>query len=82
MIDVTRLDGRPFTINADLIELIETTPDTIIRLVNGNTYLVRESRHEVVDRVIAYRRQAFCFSTSLIAAEVAIEKQAESHANR
>ena len=82
MIDVTRLDGRAFTINADLIELIETTPDTIIRLVNGNTYLVRESRHEVVEMVIAYRKKAFCLSTSLVAAEVAIEKRAEGHVAR
>jgi flagellar protein FlbD len=82
MIDVTRLDGRPFTINADLIELIETTPDTIIRLINGNTYLVRESRHEVVDKVITYRQKAFHAHTSLIAAEMAIEKQAESHVTR
>ena len=57
MIEVTRLDGRPFTLNADLVELIESHPDTYIRLVNGNSYLVRESREEVVRRVIAYRQQ-------------------------
>lgn len=57
MIDVTRLDGRSFTINADHIEVIESNPDTFIRLTNGNSYLVRESRAEVVKRIIAYRQQ-------------------------
>lgn len=59
MIEVTRLDGRAFTLNADLIELIESNPDTFIRLVNGNSYLVRENRAEVVERVIAYRQRIF-----------------------
>lgn len=65
MIDVTRLDGRSFTINADMIEVIESTPDTFIRLANGNSYLVRESRQEVVARVIAFRQRVFQASMSL-----------------
>lgn len=59
MIEVTRLDGHPFTLNADLIETIDANPDTFIRLLNGNSYLVRESRQEVVDRIVAYRRAIF-----------------------
>ncbi|RME66333.1 MAG: flagellar protein [Caldilineae bacterium] len=59
MITVTRLDGRPFTLNADLIVSIESNPDTFIRLVNGDSFIVLESREEVVARVIAYRRQVF-----------------------
>lgn len=59
MITVTRLDGRPFTLNADLIESIESNPDTFIRLVNGGSFVVLESREEIVARVIAYRRQVF-----------------------
>jgi flagellar protein FlbD len=65
MIDVTRLDGRPFTINADMIEVIESNPDTFIRLANGNSYLVRESRQEVVARVIAFRQRVFRAKLSL-----------------
>lgn len=59
MITVTRLDGREFTLNADLIELIESNPDTFIRLVNNDSYVVRESRAEVVNRIVAFRRQIF-----------------------
>lgn len=59
MIEVTRLDNKPFTVNAELIELVESNPDTFIRLVNGTSFVVRESRLEVVQRVIAYRRQIF-----------------------
>ncbi|MCB0115296.1 MAG: flagellar FlbD family protein [Caldilineaceae bacterium] len=65
MIDVTRLDGRSFTLNADLIEVVESNPDTYIRLQNGNSFVVRESRQEIVQRVIAFRRQLYqdCLST-------------------
>lgn len=59
MIAVTRLDGREFTLNADLIELIESNPDTFIRLVNGNSFVVRESRAQVVERITEYRRRIF-----------------------
>ncbi|MCL4835242.1 MAG: flagellar FlbD family protein [Caldilineaceae bacterium] len=59
MISVTRLDGREFTLNADLIEIIESNPDTFVRLLNGNSFVVRESRTEVVGRIVAFRRRIF-----------------------
>lgn len=59
MIRVSRLDGREFVLNAELIETIETSPDTHITLTDGKHLIVRESMDEVVERVIAYRRQAF-----------------------
>lgn len=59
MISVTRLDGREFTLNADLIETIESNPDTYIRLLNGNSFVVRESRMQVVDRIVGFRRRVF-----------------------
>ncbi len=65
MIDVTRLDGRTFTLNAELIEMVESNPDTFIRLVNGNSFVVRESRQEIVRRVVAYHRQIYQDSTSV-----------------
>lgn len=70
MINVTRLDNREFTLNADLIEVIESHPDTYIRLLNGNSYLVRESRAEVIERVIAYRQAITQHRTSLIPSEL------------
>ena len=45
MITVTRLNGPAFALNPDLIERIETTPDTVITLVDGAKYVVaRECR--------------------------------------
>ncbi len=57
MITVTRLDKRVVVLNADLIKMLEATPDTIITLINGDTMLVRESVDEVVQRAIDYQRQ-------------------------
>ena len=46
MITLTRLDQRVMVINAELIKMIESTPDTIVTLVNGDTVIVRESMEE------------------------------------
>jgi flagellar protein FlbD len=56
MIAVTRLDGTSMLLNADLMEWIERTPDTLVGLVNGERFLVRESPEELVLRVIDFKR--------------------------
>ncbi|MCC6465568.1 MAG: flagellar FlbD family protein [Planctomycetes bacterium] len=56
MIRVTRLNGAPLVVNADLIELVEPTPDTVIVLTTRNRVMVKESVDEVVQRVIAFQR--------------------------
>ena len=55
MIWVTRLNGTEMVVNADLIEVVETTPDTVVTLVDGKKYLVHESAREIVERITAYR---------------------------
>lgn len=57
MITVTRLDQRVVVLNADLIKMLEATPDTIVTLINGDTMVLRESVEEIVRRVIDYQRQ-------------------------
>ncbi len=57
MIQVTRLDGSHFYVNADLIEFMEVTPDTVLSLLNSKKIVVKESAEEIIRRVIAYRRQ-------------------------
>ncbi len=57
MITVTRLDNRVVVLNADMIKMLEATPDTIITLINGDTIVIRESVDEVVRRAIDYQRQ-------------------------
>lgn len=62
MITVTRLDGRVVVLNADLIKMLESTPDTIITLINGDSLIVRDSVEEVVRRAIDYQRQVRSFT--------------------
>lgn len=56
MITVTRLNGKPFVINADLIKVVEENPDTTLRLTTGDTMIVKESMQEVVELAIDYGR--------------------------
>jgi len=57
MIHLTRTDGANIVLNAQLIEMVEATPDTVISLTTGRKVLVRESVGQVVNRVIAYERR-------------------------
>jgi flagellar protein FlbD len=52
---VHRLRGEPMFVNADLIESIEATPDTVLTLVDGRRVLVDEAPQVVVDRIVAFR---------------------------
>lgn len=56
MITVTRLNGKQFVVNAELIKIVEENPDTTVRLTTGDTIIVRESMREVVELAIAYGR--------------------------
>lgn len=57
MIHLTRINRTPFVLNSDLIEYIETTPDTLIRLTSGQTMMVLESVEEIIDRVVKFRQR-------------------------
>lgn len=59
MIDLTGMDNKEFTLNADHIEKIEEVPETIITLTNGKKYIVLESVQEVKDEVIKYKNRIF-----------------------
>jgi|HigsolmetaAR203D_1030402.scaffolds.fasta_scaffold00030_58 flagellar protein FlbD len=65
MIQVTRLNGKPFVLNAVLIETVEETPDTIITLTNGRKYIVRENMTEVIALVKDYMRHIGAFQISV-----------------
>lgn len=56
MIKVTRLNGSELVINADLIQTLEATPDTVLTLTTDLKYVVREDVEEIVARVISYKR--------------------------
>ncbi|MDD2421129.1 MAG: flagellar FlbD family protein [Heliobacteriaceae bacterium] len=56
MIQLTRMNRTPVVVNADLIEFLEATPDTIVSLTTGKRLVVLETVAEIVAMVIAYRR--------------------------
>jgi flagellar protein FlbD len=55
MIILTRLHGASVAVNCDLIERVEAAPETVLTLVDGSRYVVRETVAEVVDKVRAFR---------------------------
>jgi flagellar protein FlbD len=57
MIEVSRLNGKVFIVNAELVKFIESTPDTVITLTTGEKIMVKESLGEVVRRCTEYRKR-------------------------
>ena len=55
MIVVTRFSGPAVALNCDLIERVEANPDTVLTMVDGSRYVVRESIAEVVEKIRAFR---------------------------
>jgi flagellar protein FlbD len=62
---LSRLDGQQIVVNADLIEVLEAKPDTIITLVGGTKYVVAESLQEVVNRVRVFKASVLLTCASL-----------------
>ena len=56
MIQLTRINRVALVVNSDLIEHIETTPDTVVSLVNGQKFVVLETADEIIGRVVEFRR--------------------------
>ncbi len=56
MIQLTRLNGEAFILNAELIQYVESRPDTYITLTTEDRFIVRESMEEVVRRAVEYSR--------------------------
>jgi len=56
VITLHKLNGEPLVLNAELIETVESTPDTLITLVDRRRLMVAETVDEVVHRFLDYRR--------------------------
>lgn len=59
MIELTRYNGSTFDLNPDLIEIVDSTPDTVITLTTGKKLIVKESRQDVKNLVLSYRRAVY-----------------------
>jgi flagellar protein FlbD len=55
MIIVTRLNRTRFAVNPDLIERIQAAPDTTLIMVDGATFIVRETMDEVITQITDFR---------------------------
>jgi flagellar protein FlbD len=59
MIALRRLNGKEFILNADYIESVESTPDTVVTLTNGKKLIVRNTIEELVRKVVKYKQLCF-----------------------
>ncbi len=59
MILLHKLNGNEIVINAELIESIETTPDTVVNLITGNRFIVKEKKEEIVALTIEYKKKVY-----------------------
>ena len=55
MIKITRLNGASFVLNPDLLERLEAHPDTVVHLVSGETYIVKEAIADIISMIRSYR---------------------------
>ena len=58
LIELHRLNGDAFLLNSDMIETVEVTPDTVLRLMNGHRYIVKEKVRDVYKKIVAFRKAA------------------------
>lgn len=56
MIKVTRLNDTSLILNADLIEFVESIPDTIISLTTGRKIIVKETPDDIIEKVMVFKR--------------------------
>lgn len=74
MIKLTRLDGQPFILNAEMIRYVEQRPDTYVTLISGERVLVCEAMEHVVELAIEYQqRKAMLPTLTLSEAPVRVE---------
>jgi flagellar protein FlbD len=65
VITLTRISGSEFVLNCDLIERVDSTPDTVVSLVDGKKYMVLESPSQVAAAVRRHRSEIIALSNSL-----------------
>lgn len=56
MVVLTKLNGKQIMLNDEYFEMVKETPDTVITMTNGNTYIVQESMEEILQKIAAFSR--------------------------
>lgn len=57
MIFITRTNGTKLYINPELIQTVESTPDTVVTMLDNKKLIVRDTPQEIAERFIEYRRK-------------------------
>ena len=65
MIVLTRLNESTFAVNPDLVERIQASPDTSVVLVDGTTFIVRETVDEIIELIARYRARVIALASSM-----------------
>ncbi len=59
MIQLSRINGKKFVVNCELIKFAESTPDTVVTLTTGEKLMVKESVADVVRMTMDYRKRLY-----------------------
>lgn len=59
MIELTKLNGEIILLNCDLIECVESIPESKVLMTNGRYYIVKETPADIIDRVVEFNRCVF-----------------------
>ncbi len=59
MLKFTRLNDTQFYVNPDQLLTVESTPDSVITLANGEKHMVRESLSEIIDQFQKYKKSLY-----------------------
>lgn len=59
MIELTRMNGKMFVLNAELIETVESTPDTVVTLTTNRKLVVLDTKEEIINKVIQHKKRVF-----------------------
>ena len=59
MITITKINDKEIVINSDLIETMESTPDTTISMTTGRKVIVKEELEKVIDKIVEYKQRIF-----------------------
>lgn len=70
MIRLTRLNQTELIINSDLIEHVEIGGDTVVKLTDGNSFVVMESPDEIIERVVRFKKRILDITKNSGSAEV------------
>jgi len=59
MLEVTRLNGTIYYINPDMLMFVESTPDTVLTLTNGEKLLVKETPAQLRAQFVAFKQEIY-----------------------